>query len=324
MVNKKRWLSVSFLTVVSLLLLLCSEGHAWPLSVRSSHPLFLSIGGTPMISALPEDSFALSINYSSTYLVKSSDEWSTEIDLETTLLDFAFAKRLTDRSEIRVTVPVISYNSGVLDGFLSGYHDTFGFPDYGRNQRPKNDFVFRVSHNGRTVIEGVPGEFSIGDIQLGMKQTLLSGDTVISLYGYVEMPSGDADRGYGNGDWDWGILILADGEWGHSFKGYFNGGYIFVKRYRAAEEIDLHGYPYGAIDLEWLYSKDLSAHVQCSLQGSPYDLGIGETDRVASVVSFGGKYVLSRGISLELSFSEDINTAGAPDFMAVLSVIYNY
>ncbi len=35
----------------------------------------------------------------------------------------------------------ISFNSGFMDAFLSSFHKTFGFPDYGRSGRPGNDFL---------------------------------------------------------------------------------------------------------------------------------------------------------------------------------------
>ncbi|MGE5893486.1 MAG: DUF3187 family protein [bacterium] len=317
-----------FICPLLVLMFLISTPDAFPaegpLFISNSHPLFLSVGTPPFLSARPEDSFAAHLNYSSTYLIKSSEEWDAEIDLETMLLEFRFTKVVLSGTEISFTIPLISYNSGVLDGFLDWYHDALGFSDYGRSERPLNEFLFRVSHKGEVVIEGESGRLGFGDVQVGIKQPILKGDPYLSLYGYIELPTGDAEHGYGNEDVDWGLLLLIDKDLSRAFTLYLNAGMVFVKSYTAQEEIDLSDYPYAALGLEWVYSESLSANAQVSFQGSPYDTGIREIDGTASILSLAGRYAFTKHASLELSFSEDLNTAGAPDFMIETSYRYTF
>jgi len=65
-------------------------------------------------------------------------------------------------------IPVLVFSEGFLDGFLEDYHDAFGFPDYGRKNRPNNDFLYEVRRDGNLIIRGKSGT-RFGDIRLALK-----------------------------------------------------------------------------------------------------------------------------------------------------------
>ncbi len=44
-----------------------------------------------------------------------------------------------------------------MDDLLRSYHNAFGFPDYGRSNRPDNEFLYEVSRNAVLVIKGESG-----------------------------------------------------------------------------------------------------------------------------------------------------------------------
>lgn len=295
-----------------------------PMTVINSHPLFISVASPSLRSAVPENTFALHINYSSTFLLEESREWEASIDLETAVAMFTFTRKLGELTEVGIEIPFISYNSGFLDGFLDAYHSTFGFPDYGRSSRPLNDYLFTVSRRGSVVVKGESGEVAPGDLRVSVKQALVAGDPFVSMYAFAELPSGDADRGYGNGDFDWGVAILVDKTLSESITIYLNGGYVFTDSFRAEETFSLESFPYGSAGIRWAYSPALDVITQLSAQGSPYETGIRELDEPAVVLSLGGKYSFSPHLWAGISFSEDLNTAGAPDFMVEGTVGYRY
>lgn len=292
--------------------------------INNAHPLFIGIGSPAALSAEPENALRININYSSTYLVESSNNWRAGIDLETTLAELVGSVAFSDRSEARFRVPVISYNSGFLDGPLEWYHNTFGFPDYGRSYRPQNEFLYTMTRNGTEVIHGETGGAGLGDVSLGVKQVLFRGTAVISTYGFVEFPTGDPKEGYGNGSLDYGIMLLADIPLGRRVKGYLNAGYVFPGTWKAQEDVHLREYQFGALGLEWNATKTVSSTLQLTMQTSPYDTGIREIDTMSAVLVLGGAYVPDRRVSMELSFAEDINIAGTPDFMVNIGCKYHY
>ena len=147
----------SFLLIISVLSA-SSEAFDGPLQVKNQFPLFLSVNAPYLESASLQDSFAASLSHSSIYLVDNSSEWDIGLDMEISELNLRFRKSINNFIELGVEVPILSFNSGFMDGFLDSYHDTFGFPDYGRSNRPDNDFLYEVKRNGTVVVKGESGQ----------------------------------------------------------------------------------------------------------------------------------------------------------------------
>lgn len=233
--------------------------------------------------------------------------------MEITELDLRFKKVIPGLFEIGVEVPILSFESGFMDGFLDSYHKTFGFPDYGRDTRPTNSFLYEVRRNGALVVEGNNGAIGIGDVRLTAKKELLGNDPVISLRAEIELPTGNASDGHGSGGIDTGITILADKKIADRFMSYWNAGVIFPGRLRAREEVELRTSFHAGAGIEAALWKHFSVLGQIMFQSSPFPkTDIGSVDRIAALLAFGGRYSSGKN-SLEFSLTEDPNTAGAPD-----------
>jgi len=290
-----------------------------PLQVRNQFPLFLQADTPFPDTAAIEDSIFAGISYSSVYLVKESADWSIGLDMEIAELSLRVKKAVGNFLEIGLELPVLSFDSGFLDSFLNGYHDAFGFPDYGRSSRPDNAFLFDVKRKGIVVISGQGGRIGIGDVRLTLKAPLLRGDPAISLRADLEFPTGDADAGYGNGSFDTGLAFLADKRLGEYFMSYLCAGAVSPGKFRGREKIDLRTFLYAGGAVEAAVTKKLGLIAQVFIQGSPLpETGIPQVDRTAVLLSLGGRYRFG-GDSLEVSLTEDPNTSGAPDFTANLS-----
>jgi hypothetical protein len=285
-----------------------------PLQVNNQFPLFISANAPHLESAVIEDSLSASISHSSINLVTESAEWSVGIDMEISKLDLCLKKKIGDVIEIGVELPILSFNSGFMDGFLNSYHNAFGFSDYGRSERPVNQFLYKITRKGKLIIRGENGRTGTGDIRLTLKTPLLRGDPAVSIQGSFELPSGDAGTGYGNGSIDTGLAVFVDKNLGESFKSYLNFGFISPGNLNSHEKINLKEYFYGGTAIEAAFWKNISFIGQIFVQGSPFpETNIASIDRTAVLLSFGGRYS-SGSTSYEISFTEDPNTAGAPDF----------
>ncbi len=260
------------------------------------------------------NSFSASLSHSSIYLVDNSSEWDIGLDMEITELNLRFRKSINNFIELGVEVPILSFNSGFMDGFLDSYHDTFGFPDYGRSDRPKNDFLYEVKKNGGVIVKGESGRIAIGDIRVTVKKTLLKGDPAISVKGEIELPTGEPETGYGNGSIDTGISLMMDKKFGEVWKTYLNLGVVFPGDLKGHERVNLDHFLYGGAAVEAALWKTVSLLGQVFVQGSPFpETDIDAVDRTAVLLSLGGRYY-SGNSSFELSLTEDPNTSGAPDF----------
>ena len=290
-----------------------------PFPIRNQFPLYRVLNPPSLEKASLEDSFSADFSYASVYTVQSSSAWSIAADMEVAELDFRFRKSFNDSFELGIDIPIISFNSGFMDSFLNDYHSAFGFPDYGRSERPLNTFLYEVRRNGVLIIKGDTGT-GIGDIRLTAKKTLLKSDSAaVTFFADLELPTGDASRGFGNGSLDAGAAILVEKRIGEKVMVYGNAGIVFPGKLRAEETLKLNASPYAGLGVEAAVWSHVSLLGQVMFQKSPFPkTGIGSLDRPSALLSLGGRYAWEKN-SLDFAFTEDPNTAGAPDVSFTLS-----
>lgn len=238
--------------------------------------------------------------------------------MEVTELSLRYRKKVSGNLELGAELPFLSLNSGFLDAPLDAYHSAFGFPDYGRSNRPDNDFLYSVKKNGTAIISGKGGGVGPGDLRLTIKRAI-SEDPAVSLMATIELPSGDAGEGYGNGSLDAGALVLLDKRLGERFTLYGNAGIFFPGDLKGENTIELKEYIFLGAAIEAALYKELSLIGQLYLETSPYpSTGIAELDRNGVLLSLGGRYGAGAGL-YEFTFTEDPGVSGAPDFSFSLS-----
>jgi hypothetical protein len=305
--------------IISLVLAHGASAFGGPVQVKNQFPLFLTLDAPFLETASYDHALSVGLSYSSVYMVRNSPSWSVNLDMEVAEINFRYRRTILDLVELGIDVPLLSFNSGFMDDFLSGYHKLFGFSDYGRSSRPPNAFLYEVRKNGVVVIQGEGGGIGIGDIRLSAKRVLLDGDPVVSVKADLELPTGSASRGYGNGSVDGGASLLIDKNITEKVKAYLNLGVVFPGDLRARETIRLKEFLYGGLCVEAALWKGLSLLGQTTAQGSPFPrTGIGSMDRTSVLLTLGGRYYTGKN-SFELSVTEDPNTAGAPDFTVAFS-----
>lgn len=284
-----------------------------PLQYKNQFPLFNHLN-TPFIeSAVPESSLSVNLSYSSIFMVRNSAAWSVGLDMESAELAFRYKKNLGDSLELGADLPFLSFNSGFMDGSIGSFHSAFGFPNYGREQRPRDKFLYTVKKDGITVINGKNGEAGVGDARLTAKKVLTSGDPAISIKADIEIPTGNSKRGYGNGSVDTALSLLVDNRVNGWLKAYGNIGYVFPGKLRAEQDLKLRDYIYIAAAFEAMATGRAGLIAQVYFEKSPFPrTAIATLDRPAVLIAFGGRY--TRGAdSFALFVTEDPNTSGAPD-----------
>jgi hypothetical protein len=290
-----------------------------PFQVKNQFPIFLPINQPYLEQAATEDSLSMSLSHSSVFVIEDSPQWSTHLDIELTELTLRYKKNIPGHLEAGIDVPILRATGGFMDGFLEWYHDTFGFDDYGRSSRPENAFLYEVKKNGAKLIEGDNGKTGFGDVRITFKKKLVENDPVISLLADIELPTGDAKIGYGNGSVDTGIAVLLDKDLGEKTKLYANLGAVFPGDLKAHQRVDLEDFFYGGAAVETLPWSNVSLIAQLMLQTSPYPhTDISQIDTPAVILVLGGRYYGTLG-SYEFSLTEDVNTSGASDFIFNMS-----
>ena len=285
------------------------------MQVKNQFPIFLPVDQPYLEQASTETSLSLSLSHSSVYVVKDSAQWSAHLDIELTELNLRYKKDIPGLFEIGVDVPVVRATAGFMDRPLAWYHRTFGFPDYGRSSRPNNDFLYDIKKDGAPVIEGDNDRVGFGDVRLTLKKKIMGTDPVISVLADLELPTGNARVGYGNGSVDTGVAVLLDKDLGAETKLYANLGAVFPGDLKAFQTVGLSNFIYAGAGIEALVWPRVGLLAQLMVQTSPYPhTGISQIDDTGMILVLGGRYYADAG-SFELSLTEDPNTSGAPDFI---------
>ncbi len=293
-----------------------------PLQIKNQYPVFLHADQQYLEKAALENSMTYSLSHSSTYTVQQSGQWTINLDMEITEINFRYRRIVRDLFEFNLDLPIIALGGGFMDGFLEDYHDTFGFSDYGRSQLPNNYFLYEVKRSGTTIVEGKSG-INIGDIRLAVKKPLLSSeDLTLSLRGDIEIPVSSAKKGYSNGSLDAGVSVLLDKRMSDRIMAHFNLGYVFTGDVKGYERLDIDNFVHGGAAIEAVLSENWNIIVQVQGQSAIYpETDLLAVDRDAWLIAIGGRYKTESG-TLELSLTEDINTAGAPDF--IINITYKH
>lgn len=314
---RKIFLFIIFLIISTPPVILAFEG---PLQVKNQYPIFIHADQPYLEKASMENALSFSVSHSSTYTVQNSGNWAINLDMEITEINLRYKRIISNTAEFDMDVPVIVFSGGFMDGFLESYHDTFGFPDYGRSNRPHNEFLYEVRRNNRLVVEGETGT-GLGDIRISLKKPVISSNGFnLSVKGDVELPSGRAKKGYGNGNVDMGISVLADKSVSDAVMTYWNFGAVFPGDVKGIETINLDNFIFGGAGLEAALNENFSLLVQVQGQSSIYpETDLLAVDRDAYLLAVGGRFYEGNG-SLEFSLTEDINASGAPDF--IINITY--
>ncbi|MFO7558382.1 MAG: DUF3187 family protein [Desulfobacterales bacterium] len=308
-----------------------SETVKGPLRTRNQFPPFLMF-----LSPLPESPATLSknelkvspaVDYSSVFINEYSENWDVLIDMELTVVDLLVEYGVTNKLTLSVQPLLVSMNKGFLDSSLETYHDAFNFPNYGRENRPKNEFGYAISYRNQKWFDGKPGGLHIADSLISAKYSMLEGSRSLpvnaSMLYTLKIPVGDADSGFGSGHFDHGLFLLTQTVV-HPVIIYANAGYIFLSDPDTKEaDIDVNNIPSLFGGLEYSYSEKLSLIAQINYFASPFnDSDFSQFDNGSVELDLGFVYHFSQKTRFEFAFAEDLAQSGVPDFNVHLRVSY--
>jgi hypothetical protein len=295
-----------------------------PLQVRNQFPILLPLAPPYLESAEVRNRVIAGLSHSSIYVIESSPVWVVNMDLELTELDLRFTRKTGSSTELGLDIPFIRLTAGFLDQPLAWFHEVLGTGDYGRSERPHNEFLYQVDYQGQPVIKPESGRSGIGDVRATVKRQIRAASPAVSIMADVEFPTGDAKTGYGNGSYDFGIALLMDVDLGERYRGSVNLGFLSPGDLKGYQTIPLRNVVFAGLGIEAAWWERFHAIAQVMVQQSPYpETGIREVDWPGILLMIGGRYVFERS-ALEFSLTEDPNTAGAPDFTLNVGYAWNY
>lgn len=221
---------------------------------------------------------------------------------------------LFEKFEIGIEITALSYNTGILDGPITGYHRTVGIPYPLRDLYPNDQFGFTLTDNYKPLIKAKTGTSS-GDSVLDGKWQLVSQSGWIPAFAWInsiKIPTGNTSFYMGTGKVDLASGVSAKWNFYRFFKFFNVFGIAPTDPFRSSE---IHIKPFAAASstLGYSFTDNFSAVTQVDVKGSPYHSGIKMINQTAILWSFGFNWKVFSSCAFRANFTEDPITRTVPD-----------
>ncbi len=241
------------------------------------------------------------------------------IDGETWRTSLAFSRGLSPRLEAGIIIPLVSHQSGIFDGFIRDWHDSFGLTNSRRDQFRDYTLDYRYTEAGDARVEVVSASSGIGDIRLTTAWRLdaeTGGDRHLSLRAGVKLPTGSASRLHGSGSVDLSLQLHAIDERTLSFAGTTLSWMIGAMRLGQGDVLDdlrRDHVAIGSIGIARPVWRNLLLKVQLDAHSPIYDSDLEILGARALQLVVGGAIRLPRGV-IDIGLVENVVTDPTPDF----------
>ena len=296
-----------------------------PFYTQNQSPLSRIFGlpamGEALVLAPGGKDLRFSLDLANNYAKDAAANESILLDGETTRFGLAFRYGLLKNFEAGIEIPYFISNGGFLDGFIINYHDTFGFPQGGRDQAPRDRLLYQYRKNNTDLLKVDQSGSGLGDISVNAAwQLYKSGDQApraVALRGSVKLPTGDSDRLLGSGSFDGALWLTASDDYllplGHLTL-FGAAGIMGMTEGKVIKNQQNNCAGFGSLGIGWSPLSWLALKIQTDAHTAFFrDTDLKELSANAAQLVIGGTVALWKNLTLDIGVSEDILVNTAPD-----------
>lgn len=303
-----------------------------PFHTQNQSPLIQIYGlpstGEAAVTSLSHMDVKLVFDLSNNYVKDSAGGERIVLDGESYRWTFVGRYGIARGTEVGVEIPYIVQGGGFLDGFIEGYHNTFGFPRGGRDRAPSGRLLYHYQRNGVDKRHVDTSSSGLGDLRLTtafqLYQTENADPTAAALRASLKLPTGNSDQLHGSGSTDLAVWLTASS--GHTFESglwtlFGSAGAMGISDGKVLYEQQRNLIGYGSIGIGWRPISTVGFKMQINGHTPFYkDSDLVELSASSAQVTVGGSLALSKTTSLDIGISEDIIIKTAPDFVFHLAI----
>lgn len=302
-----------------------------PLPIRNQHPAQLTVmhldPADASVLASGQTAWRTDLAYTSLFLNGMNGQGSWIMDGEVLRAALDARVGLGHGLQLGMQIPVAHGSGGFLDDFIIDYHDAFGFPDQDRSITDNKRFLIDASQNGTSVWSVNESSAELLDVPIHLTwQVLEPGDRKfgLALRGGFELPTGDQNNGYGNGEVDVAFGAVFDYQsHGIGWNGNVQHTFAGTPRPSRTAGFSFEDVTSAALGIELPLTDSLHAMVQVEWETSTLrSLGPMVAARDQALLWIGGRYQTSPEWSVEVGFGEDLIGLASPDFTAWLAFVW--
>jgi hypothetical protein len=307
-----------------------------PFYTQNQSPL-IQIFGLPSIgnnTVLPpkKADVRMILDYASNYAEDSNPRERILLDGESARITLDARFGIARRFEAGVAIPYVIESGGFLDSFIISYHNTFGFPQGGRDQAPRNRLLYQYQKNGQELLKISQSSQGIGDIQLmggfQLYESSLKPSRAIALRTSLKLPTGDSDQLHGSGSTDLALWITGGDDYkvaiGH-FALFGAAGIMGMTKGNVLPDQHRNGVGFGSLGAGWSPARWIAFKVQANGHTSLYrDSALRELNAGSLQLTIGGTLAFTETILLDVGVTEDLIVKTAPDVVFHLGLRANF
>jgi len=249
------------------------------------------------------------------------DSESVFLDGEMYRLALAARLGLPHGLEVGCEIPLVMNSGGFLDGFIEGFHETFGFPNGNRDKYPQDKFSYKYTRNEQDLLDITNDTAGLGDIRLTASWQFLRGTKQVpfraALHASLKLPTGDSDDLLGSGSTDMALAASAGWDFpvgSHRLAWYAQGGAMYMTDSDVLRELQEHWVGFGSLGLGWQPLDWLALKVQWDAHTKFYSgSDFTEVSHASAQLMLGGSLRLASNTALDIGVGEDLTINTAPD-----------
>lgn len=236
---------------------------------------------------------------------------------------------LFSKLEVGIVIPVVKHSSGVMDSFISNWHDAFNLPGKSRELMPAYSLNYFFIEEKEIVFEMNESKLSFGDISISVATPILqSSNHDLAFRSFVKLPTGNKTNLVGSGTSDFGFQItgmINSFPKRKEFSFYYSGGYLRIGKGALLENKVTRNVGFGSLGLAfnvndtWYLKSQLDFHTSLYKKSDTKQLG-----NASAQLVLGLDYFVAKNLAISLAFVEDIIVNTAPDFVLQVGVSYQF
>jgi hypothetical protein len=303
-----------------------------PVSVRNFQPFQLLFIGLPgdRAAVLPPKALDVRLELAETATIfnEQSSAINAQVKFETLRSGLFLRYGFMERLELGLEIPVYYRSRGFLGGAITGVERATTGLSPARAALGNTSFAFRVSRNGRVLMQSGDDHMGPGDITLSTKYQAMTERQwwpTLSLRGAIKLPSGDSARFFGSGHTDFGVGIAAEKKLGAQWMAYANANGLFP----TGDVSGLHAGPAvtGLFAIEYLWSPQFTVVAQFEGYSSFYrNTGVGLYDKGVTEAALGFSYLFQQRFLWQVYGVENLDFIrdSAADFTLATVLTYRF
>ena len=271
----------------------------------------------------------LNTTISNTLVSQQSSHYSATFDLEMIRTSLEMAYGILPRLELGLSMPVVHYYGGFMDKPILEVERLFGYPRHIREEESANGYSCFVKKDGKVILSGSKNSSGLGDPVLRVKGKVWNeGNILPALSARVaaKLPTGNEDRFFGSGKFDWGLGILLQKDISKT-SAYVNADITFPGDAFDDQGISLREFYTVMIGTEYRLTSRLYGSAQINYTTRPFqDTGLDMLDRRIFDLLIGLTYSFQSGMFIQVGGVEDIvsSTEAGTDFTFFLNAGMNF